>query len=93
VATPKYVFKRTPQFRKSFDGLTAQQKEQALEAFKKFKLSPFDPSFRVHKINRLTSIYRRMVLSATISGNLRAVFTVHENQIISLDIGTHDIYG
>jgi hypothetical protein len=92
VATPAYVFKRTPQFRKSFDGLDPAQQKAAKEAFKIFKANPFDPRLRTHKINRLTSLLKHTVHSVTIDGDLRAVFTIRKNEVISLDIGTHAIY-
>jgi mRNA-degrading endonuclease YafQ of YafQ-DinJ toxin-antitoxin module len=88
----KYEFKRTAQFKKSFDALNPAQQEATKAAFKKFKLNPFDPSLRPHKINRLSALRRRVVRSITIEGDLRAVFTIDGNKIISEDIGTHDIY-
>lgn len=87
-----FVFKRTPQFKKSFDGLSAAQQAAAREAFKKFKIDPFDPSLKTHKITRLSSLYRSTVHSVVIANNLRAVFTIKNNVVLSLDIGTHDIY-
>jgi len=89
---PGYEFRRTPQFRKAFDNLNEEQKEAAREAFKKFKLNPFDPSLKPHKINRLSALRKRTVHSVTISGNLKAVFTIDGNKVISEDIGSHDIY-
>jgi hypothetical protein len=87
-----FKFKRSPAFRAAFDDLNDAQKNAANEAYKVFKKNPFDPSLRVHKINRLTSLYGSTVLSVTIQGNLRAVFTIEGSDVISLDIGTHDIY-
>jgi mRNA-degrading endonuclease YafQ of YafQ-DinJ toxin-antitoxin module len=91
MATP-YVFKRTQQFKKSFDALSADDQQAAREAFKKFKADPKDASLNPHKINRLSSLRGKTVRSVTIKGNLRAVFTIQGNVIISEDIGTHDIY-
>ena len=87
-----WVFKRTPQFRRAFDGLSPTDQEAAREAFKIFKQDPFDARLRPHKINRLSALRKRTVHSVTIANNLRAVFEVHGNIILSLDIGTHDIY-
>ena len=35
---------------------------------------------------------KKVVLSVKIKNNLRAVFYFEYNQIVSFDIGTHDIY-
>ena len=64
----------------------------AKEAFKKFKVNPFDPSLKTHKINRLSALRRRTVRAVTIKDNLRAVFEINGNSVISFGIGTHDIY-
>lgn len=87
-----YVFKRTPQFKKSFDALSLGEQEAARAAFKKFKADPFDPTLKPHKINRLSALRKTVVRSITIAGDLKAVFTVDGNTIISEDIGTHEIY-
>jgi len=92
VATEPYVFKAVPDFWKSFSSLTPDAQKAAREAFKKFKANPFDPSLNPHKINRLTALYKRTVHSVTIGPDLRAVFTVSGNVVLSLDIGTHKIY-
>lgn len=88
----KFVFKTVPQFWKHFDSLPKPQQDLARETFKIFKKNPFDPKLHPHKINRLTAIYRVTVFSVTIAGDLRAVFCKQGNEIVSLDIGTHDIY-
>jgi len=92
MAPPAYVFKRTPQFKKAYDALSPDDQMAAKEAFRKFKADPKDPSLRPHKINRLTALRGKVVRSITIKGDLRAVFTVDGNVVISEDIGTHDIY-
>ncbi len=92
MAATTYIFKRTPQFRKAFDALAPEDQKAAKESLKIFKRDPFDPALKTHKINRLSALWRRNVWSVTIKGNLRAVFCMKSNQIISLDIGTHDIY-
>lgn len=92
MATPTYTFKRTPQFRKAFDGLSLPDQRAATEAFKKFKVDPFDKSLKTHKINRLSAISKRNVWSATIKGDLKVVFCIKDGQVISMGIGTHDIY-
>ena len=83
MASPNYVFKRTPTFRRSFDNLNADDQKAAREAFKKFKVDPFDPALKTHKINRLSALRRTTVRSVTIKGDLKAVFTIDGNSVIS----------
>jgi mRNA-degrading endonuclease YafQ of YafQ-DinJ toxin-antitoxin module len=85
-------FKRTPHFRRAFDALPPDKQEAAREAFALFKVNPFDPRLKPHKINRLSSLHKRTVWSVSIGPNLRAVFCLVENNVISLDIGDHAIY-
>ena len=92
MAAVEYVFKRTHQFKKAFDNLSPEDQKSAKEAFKKFKINPFDPTLKTHKINRLTALRKTTVYSVVIEGNLRSVFIMAGNVIISEDIGTHDIY-
>jgi hypothetical protein len=92
VAAQNHVFKAVPAFWRAFKSLTPDQQKLAQEAFKKFESNPFDPSLKTHKINRLSSLLRRPVFSVSIASDLRSTFTIVGNQIISLDIGTHDIY-
>lgn len=92
MATGEYVFKRTPQFKRSFDSLSPEEQDLARKAFAIFKKNPFDPQLRHHKINRLTALYKQTIRSVIIAPNLRAVFKIDGNVVTSLDIGTHDIY-
>jgi len=92
VAAPAYTFKRTPQFRRSFDGLSPDEQAAARQAFTIFKKNPFDPSLRTHKINRLSALHKKTVYSVAILNNLRAVFHMDGSVVTSLDIGSHDIY-
>ena len=89
---PEYVFKSTPEFWRALDKLNGEQRAKADDAFAIFKANPFDPQLNPHKINKLTSRYGRTVHSVTIDGNLRAAFYIEENVVVSVDIGTHDIY-
>ncbi len=87
-----WVFLATPEFWKSFKRLPLDQQTRAKAVFTRFKEDPFDPGLRPHKINRLSAIYRRTIHSVTIESDLRAVFYVEDNMIVSVDIGTHAIY-
>jgi hypothetical protein len=92
VAKPEYVFKKTAAFKKAFEDLSEDNQGAANAAFKVFKINPFDMSLKTHKINRLSSLVGTTVYSVVIKGNLRSLFIIDGNQIVSFDIGTHDIY-
>ena len=87
-----YKFKPTEQFWKSFYDLSPSQKDSTRRAWKIFKANPFDPRLRTHKIHRLSARYGRTIYASDIEGNLRAVFFIEGNCVITVDIGTHDIY-
>lgn len=86
------VFVTTPTFRRSFAKLTPEQQAEARWAFALFQKDPFHPRLRPHTINRLSSRYQLTVYSVTVTRELRALFTMDGNRVISLNIGTHDIY-
>lgn len=90
--SPDRVFLTTPTFRRSFANLTPDQKAAARWAFQIFAQDPFDARLRPHTINRLSARYQRTVYSVTVNRDLRALFTLDGNRVISLNIGTHDIY-
>lgn len=92
MAAPAYTFKRTPQFRRSFDDLSPDEQTAARKAFAIFKTNPFDPRLRTHKINRLSALHKKTVYSVAILNNLRAVFHMDGSVVTSLDIGSHDVY-
>lgn len=89
---PQYVFKRTKTFRRNFDGLPPAQKEAARECFALFKWNPFDPRLRPHIITKLTAKRKMHIWSVTVESDLRVVFSMHGNVILSEDIGKHSIY-
>ena len=87
-----YQFKPTEQFWKSFYDLSSTQKDSTRRAWQIFKLNPFDPCLRTHKIHRLSAHYNRVIYAVDIEGDLRAVFFIDGNRIVTVDIGTHAIY-
>ena len=87
-----FEFKTTPSFRRALAKLTAEQQRSALAAFKLFRVNPFDPRLRSHKIHRLSALYGKTIYSACIESDLRAVFYIEGNTVVSVDIGTHVIY-
>jgi mRNA-degrading endonuclease YafQ of YafQ-DinJ toxin-antitoxin module len=88
----KYCFKPTENFWESFYDLSPGQKESARRAWQVFKQNPFDPRLRPHKIHRLSAHYGRTIYAVDIEGDLRAVFYMEGDLIVTVDIGTHDIY-
>ena len=88
----KYRFKPTENFWESFYDLSSSQKDSTRRAWKIFKENPFDPRLRTHKIHRLSAQYGRTIYAVDIEGDLRAVFFIKGDCIVTVDIGTHDIY-
>jgi mRNA-degrading endonuclease YafQ of YafQ-DinJ toxin-antitoxin module len=88
----KYRYKPTPRFWKSFYALPASQKESTRRAWAIFKENPFDPRLRPHKIQRLSSEYGCTIYAAEIEGDLRVVFYVEGDLVVTVDIGSHDVY-
>ena len=87
-----YEYKVVPTFWKKFYTLPSSQKESVRKAWKIFKVDPFDPRLGTHKIHSLSAEYHRTIYAVEIEGDLRAVFLVKGNQVITVDIGTHTIY-
>jgi len=87
-----YKFKPTAQFWKSFYDLSPSRKDSTREAWNIFKENPFDPRLRTHKIHRLSARYGRTIYAVDIEGDLRAVFFIEGDRVVTVDIGTHDIY-
>ena len=87
-----YRFKPTKRFWESFYDLSSSQKDSTRRAWKIFKQNPFDPRLRPHKIHRLSAEYGQTIYAVDVEGDLRAVFYIEGNLIVTVDIGTHDIY-
>ena len=88
----KYRFRTTPAFRKALTKLTRGQKESAKRAFTIFKADPFDPRLKTHKIHSLSARFGQTIHSVWVEGDLRAVFYLEGDLVMSVDIGTHAIY-
>jgi len=88
----KYRYRATERFWTSFYRLSQERKESARNAWKLFKEDPFDPRLRTHKIQRLSAHYRRTIYAVEIEGDLRSLFYMDGDTVVSLVIGTHDIY-
>jgi hypothetical protein len=57
-----------------------------------FKLNPFDPRLRTHKIHKLSALYQKTIYAVEIEADLRALFFIEGDLVWTVDIGTHDIY-
>jgi plasmid maintenance system killer protein len=85
-------FKTTPAFRKALGRLSRSQKQSAKKAFAIFRQDPFDPKLRTHKIHHLSALYKKTIYAVRIEDDLRAVFYLQGEDVVSVDIGTHAIY-
>lgn len=88
----KYRYRAVERFWTSFYHLSPEQKESARKAWQIFKEDPFDPRLRTHKIQHLSAQYVRTIYSVEIEGDLRLTFYLDGKTVVSLIIGTHDIY-
>ena len=88
----KYQFKPTENFWRSFYDLSPSQMDSTRRAWKIFKQNPFDPQLRAHKIHRLSAYYGRTIYAVDIEADLRAVFFIKDDCVVTVDIGTHAIY-
>ncbi len=75
-----------------FLSVVSRPKESARRAWNIFKEEPFDPRLRTHKILRLSANYGRTIYAVEIESNLRLLFYLDGETVVSLIIGTHDIY-
>ena len=87
-----YRYEATETFWENFYNLSSAQKETARRAWSIFKQDPFDPRLRTHKIHRLSALMRRTVHAVVVEGDLRVVFYLEGDVVMSFNIGTHDIY-
>jgi len=53
---------------------------------------PFDPRLRCHKIHKLSARYGRIIYAAEIEADLRVVFYIETDIVVTVDIGSHDVY-
>ena len=72
--------------------MSAWQKRSAKIAFALFGKDPFDPRLRTHKIHHLSSLYKKMIYAVRVEDDLRSIFYLEGQIVVSLDIGTHAIY-
>ena len=88
----KYRYEATQRFWEKLKALPPKQRESIDRAWKIFKENPFDPRLRSHKIHRLSSQYGYTIYAAVIEGDLRVIFCIDGDRVVSMDIGSHDVY-
>jgi mRNA-degrading endonuclease YafQ of YafQ-DinJ toxin-antitoxin module len=88
----KYRFRASRAFWRNFGKLTAKQQEIARRIFVIFKQNPFDPRLRSHKIHKLSARYGHTIYAAEIEADLRATFYIEGDTVVTVDIGSHDLY-
>jgi len=88
----KYRFKPTQRFWESFYALPSAQKDSTRRAWKIFKENPFDSRLRSHKIHKLSARYGRTIYAVEIEADLRVVFYLEADVVVTVDIGAHTIY-
>ena len=64
----------------------------AKKAFAIFKADPFDPRLRTHKIHRLSARLGRTIYSVWVEKDLRALFYLEKDVVVTIDIGSHRMY-
>ena len=57
-----------------------------------FKQNPFEPRLRTHKIHKLSARYARTIYAAEIESDLRVVFYIEGDIVVTVDIGSHNLY-
>ena len=77
----------TDGFRKRFDKLPEQIKEQAREAYRLFKKNPYHPGLRFKRVHSTKPVY-----SVRINIDCRAVGIVEDAEIVWFWIGSHSEY-
>jgi hypothetical protein len=92
VAKVKYHFVATEKFWDNFYRLKNSQKASVRNVWDTFKKDPFHPTLGAHKIQKLSSLVGKTVYSVVIEADLRALFYVEKNTIITFNIGSHDVY-
>jgi mRNA-degrading endonuclease YafQ of YafQ-DinJ toxin-antitoxin module len=69
-----------------------EQQRRARESFLIFEQNPFGPRLRSHKIQKLSARYARTIYAAQIEADLRVVFYIEGDIVVTVDIGSHDLY-
>ena len=87
-ASPHGVFWRSGETLR----LTQPPLQRAREVFFIFKQNPFHPRLRSHKIHKLSARYARAIYAAEIEADLRVLFYIEGDVVVTVDIGSHALY-
>ena len=87
-----YRYIAQPQFWRNFKKLPREQWASVRRAWQIFKVDPFDARLGTHKIHGLSAIFNRTVYAVAVEGDLRIIFYIEGNLVITTNIGSHDIY-
>ncbi len=79
----------SPKFAKQFKKLPKEVKESAIECEKLFRVNPFDPKLKTHKLHGTMKDY----WAFSISYSYRVGFTFVEGNLVRFHtVGTHSVY-
>jgi len=92
VAGAGYQFAVTEAFWENFYKLPPAQKEATRGKWNIFKANPFDARLGTRRIHRLSTLMRRTVYAVEIEADLRALFYIEGNTVVTFNIGSHDVY-
>ena len=87
-----YRFAVTEAFWENFYKLPPARKQATRAAWKIFKADPFDARLGAHRIHRLSALMRRTVYAVEIEGDLRALFYIDGDTVVTFNLGSHDVY-
>jgi hypothetical protein len=87
-----YRYRATETFWNNFYDLSPEKKETTRKAWQIFKEDPFDSRLGTHKIHRLSALMRRTVYAVVVEADLRVVFYIDGEVVVSFNIGSHDVY-
>jgi hypothetical protein len=87
-----YRYVAQPQFWRNFKKLPREQWASVRRTWQIFKVDPFAARFGTHKIHGLSAIFNRTVYAVVVEEDLRIIFYIEGNTVVTTNIGSHDIY-
>ena len=87
-----YKYKASETSWRSFYALSPGEKLSVRTAWEIFRVDPFDPRLKTHKIHALSGREGRTIWSASIESDLRVIFYIEGSVVFTVDIGSHAIY-
>lgn len=83
------IIKTTVNFERHYRGVPQKVKEKAKEKEKIFRINPFDHRLRTHKLHGKEK--NSWAFSIDYAYRIKFIF-LNEEEVLFLDIGTHDVY-